>query len=188
MDKLIKKVSAVCFLIFIVMTSISFAASPADFSFKGLSLGDSVAQMQEKLGEPDFDTEMYHRGVPVIRYTYSADQKIYVSAADKKVVEIFCKSKHYVGPKGVTYGATRAGITDAFGTAEHKQLDGSIYYVFTNPSNKKAKMLLELETEKYYLLSWTYTTLPLDVEEILDIHDDEPVDRKPAPKFNYGGL
>ena len=184
----ITKILGIVLLLLLVLSTVSFAAKPTDFTFNGLSLGDSVDEMKEKLGEPDFDTEMYHRGVPVIRYTYSADQKIYVSAEDKKVVEMFCKSKHYVGPYGVTYGATRAGITKAFGNAEHKQMDGGVYYLYTNPANKQQKMLLELEPEKYYLLSWTYTCLDVDEDAVLVIKDNTNDDSKPAKKFNYGGL
>ncbi|MBO6245431.1 MAG: hypothetical protein J6N55_04020, partial [Anaerovibrio sp.] len=74
------KAGLVLFLLLMIISSVTFAATPEDFAFKGLRLGDSYDTMVEKLGEPDFDTDMYIRGVQVIRYTYSADQKIYVDA------------------------------------------------------------------------------------------------------------
>lgn len=189
MKRIVRLISVALCLWLLQLGAVSFAAVPTDFSFKGLCLGDSVEQMKEKLGEPDFDTEMYYRGVPVIRYTYSAEQRIFVSAADKRVVEMFCKSKHYVGPHGVTYGATRAGLMDVFGQAEHKNINGSVCYVYTNPANKKEKMVLELETEKYYLLSWTFTSLSLDEDEgAILITGQEAEASKPKKKFNYGGL
>ena len=73
------------FLVLMMISAVTFGAEAEDFSFKGLRLGDSVETMVKKLGEPDFDTDMYLRGVHVIRYTYSADQRIYVDAADKRV-------------------------------------------------------------------------------------------------------
>lgn len=178
-----------CLWCMLLITEISLAAVPEDFSFKGLRLGDSVEQMVERLGEPDFDTEMYLRGVPVIRYTYSADQRVYVSAADKRVVEIFCKSKQYVGPHGVCYGATRAGLTRAFGQSEHKRLAGNIYYMYYNPANGQEKMLLEMEPEKYYLLSWTYTSLNVDGEDaIIVTTNPENSEGSKGKRFNYGGI
>ncbi|MCR5175612.1 MAG: hypothetical protein K6C05_02040 [Anaerovibrio sp.] len=188
MMKLRLGATALLSMLIMIFSTVALAAQPEDFSFKGLHLGDSVEQMKAILGEPDFDTEMFHRGVPVIRYTYSADQKIYVSASDKKVVEMFCKSKHYIGPHNVTYGATRSGITKAFGNAEHKQLNGSIYYIFYNPANRKNKMMLELETEKYYLLSWTYTSLDPEDDDVLLIMGDNEAEKKPEKRFNYGML
>ncbi|ORU00138.1 hypothetical protein D081_1232 [Anaerovibrio sp. JC8] len=180
------RISAVLFLLAMLISTVAFGAVADDFAFKGLRLGDSYDTMVEKLGEPDFDTDMYLRGVHVIRYTYSADQKIYVDADDKKVVEMFCKSKHYVGPHGVTYGATRAGLQKAFGQAEHKHLDGNIYYIYYNPVVPKEKLLIEMETEQRYLLSWTYTSLELDDPGIIITFDEE--EKKPAQRFNYGGL
>lgn len=176
----------VLFLLLMIFSTAAFAATDEDFSFKGLRLGDSYETMVEKLGEPDFDTDMYLRGVQVIRYTYSADQKIYLDAKDKKVVEMFCKSKHYVGPHGVTYGATRAGLTKAFGKSEHKHLDGNVYYIYYNPAASKEKLLISMEPEQLYLLSWTYTSLDLDDPGIIITAAEE--EQKPSKKFNYGGL
>ena len=57
---------SVCILVCLLMMSIcsmAFAAKktgsvqPEDFAFKGVALGDTSAVMQEKLGEPDFDTK-----------------------------------------------------------------------------------------------------------------------------------
>ncbi len=186
MNEMRFRVGTVLFLLLMIISAVTFAAQPEDFAFKGLRLGDSYDTMVEKLGEPDFDTDMYLRGVQVIRYTYSADQKIYVDAKDKTVVEMFCKSKHYVGPHGVTYGATRAGLAKAFGKAEHKHLDGNVYYIYYNPAIPKEKMLIEMEPEKRYLLSWTYTSLDLDDPGIIITGDEK--EQEPAKKFNYGGL
>ena len=180
------KAGLVLFLLLMIIFSVTFAATPEDFAFKGLRLGDSYDTMVKKLGEPDFDTDMYIRGVQVIRYTYSADQKIYVDAKNKTVVEMFCKSKHYVGPHGVTYGATRAGLAKAFGKAEHRHLDGNIYYIYYNPAVPNEKMLIEMEPEDRYLLSWTYTNLDLDDPGIIITGEEK--EQEPAKKFNYGGL
>lgn len=174
------------FLVLMMISAVTFGAEAEDFSFKGLRLGDSVETMVKKLGEPDFDTDMYLRGVHVIRYTYSADQRIYVDAADKRVVEMFCRSHQYVGPHGVTYGASRAGLVRAFGQAEHKHLDGNIYYVYYNPEVAREKLLIEMEPEQRYLLSWTYTNLDLEDPGIVITGAEE--EEKPVKKFNYGGL
>ena len=47
-------------------------------------------------------------------------------------------------------------------------------------------MLIEMEPEDRYLLSWTYTNLDLDDPGIIITGEEK--EQEPAKKFNYGGL
>ena len=93
---------SVCILVCLLMMSIcsmAFAAKktgslqPEDFAFKGVALGDTSAVMQEKLGEPDFDTEIVVLEQAVKCYVYSADLKVCVDPRTEKVVAVLCKDK-----------------------------------------------------------------------------------------------
>ena len=160
-------------LFWVLVLSFSFvsaAIKPEDFVFKGIKLGD-----------------MIHRGIHVIRYTYSKDMLVYVDDETKKIVEIFTKSKHYVHQAGPTYGASKAGLLAAFGKADRRMLEGRVYNIYYNPADATQKIMAELEPEKSYLISWTFTSLSLEDEPAVIIrHDYNSDEDKEEKRFKWG--
>lgn len=177
-------------LFWVLVLSFSFvsaAIKPEDFVFKGIKLGDTRGVMESSLGEPLFDTDMIHRGIHVIRYTYSKDMLVYVDDETKKIVEIFTKSKHYVHQAGPTYGASKAGLLAAFGKADRRMLEGRVYNIYYNPADATQKIMAELEPEKSYLISWTFTSLSLEDEPAVIIrHDYNSDEDKEEKRFKWG--
>lgn len=168
-----RKIS-VCFFVVALMISLSsavFAAKktgslqPEDFAFKGVALGDTSAVMQEKLGEPDFDTEIVVLEQAVKCYVYSADLKVCVDPRTEKVVAVLCKDKEYKARNGVSYGATRAKLMSTYGKADKEKRDGNLYYVYRNPEDEKQKLMLQMEPADYYVESFLITSLPLTEDE-----------------------
>ena len=142
---------------------------PADFQYKGIALGDTAQVVAEKLGEPLFDGEAMFFDLPVRCYTYSSQLRVYTDRKSDIVVGIACKDKEYVAPKGVRYGATRAKLLEAYGPAEHENLDGMYCYLYRNPLNPKQKLILSLDTTNYYLLSFNITSLPVTEDEMAEV-------------------
>lgn len=142
--------------------------TPADFQYKGIALGDTTQEMTAKLGEPLFDGEAMFFDLPVKCYTYSSQLRVYTDRKSDTIVGISCKDKEYVAPKGVRYGATRAKLLEAYGPAEHQNLDGMYCYLYRNPLHPKQKLILSLDTTNYYLLSFNITSLPVTEDEMAE--------------------
>lgn len=168
---------SVCLLVFVLTVmacSAAFAAKkkgslqPEDFTFKGAALGDTAAVMQEKLGEPDFDTDIVVLEQTVKCYVYSSDLKICTDPRTDKIVAFVCKDKEYKARDGVTYGSTRAKLMQTYGRAEHLKYDGSVYYVYRNPDDERQKLMLQMEPAQYYVESFLITSLPLTEEELAE--------------------
>ena len=189
---------SVCILVCLLMMSIcsvAFAAKktgslqPEDFAFKGVALGDTSAVMQEKLGEPDFDTEIVVLEQAVKCYVYSADLKVCVDPRTEKVVAVLCKDKEYKARAGVSYGATRAKLNNVYGEAEHRQIGGLIYYIYRNPENQQQRLMVQIDNDHLYAKAWTVSVLPLDEEEAMDFAENDKFTAgwrdNEGPRFQY---
>lgn len=168
---------SVCLLLFVLAVTICPAAFgakksgsllPEDFTFNGAALGDTMEVMQEKLGEPDFDTDIVVLDQAVKCYVYSADLKVCTDPRTDKIVAFVCRDKEYKARDGVTYGATRAKLMQTYGKAEREKRDGNLYYVYRNPEDEKQKLMLQLEPAQYYVESFLITSLPLTEDEIAE--------------------
>lgn len=154
-----------------MLSAVSYAAKktgslqPADFTYKGVALGDDVETMTKKLGEADFDTDIVVLDQTVKGYVYGSDLKIGVDPRYNKVVAIMCKDKKYQAREGVTYGSTRAKLLQVYGKGDKLKRDGDIYYVYRNPEDEKQKLMLSMETTNYYVESLLITSLPLTEDE-----------------------
>lgn len=174
-------------MVFFLNVSAVFAAAPDDFVFREIRLGDTKEVMEKKLGEPLFDTDMIYKGTHVIKYTYSRDMAVYLDKDTKKIVEIYTKSKHYVHQSGITYGASKAGMLKVFGKADRRMYEGRIYNIYYNPADDNQRLMLELEPEKSYLVSWTFTALSLEEEPgVIIRHDYNQEEEKPEKIFTWG--
>ncbi len=141
---------------------------PVDFTFKGVALGDTAAVMKEKLGEPDFDTDILVLDQTVKCYVYSSVLKVCTDPRNDKVVAVVCKDKEYRARADVTYGSTKAKLMQVYGRADRYKKDGSIYYVYRSPENEKQKLMLLMEPEHYYVESFLLTSLPLTEDELAE--------------------
>ena len=194
---------SVCLLVFAFMLMACSGAmagkkggslQPEDFMFRGVALGDTAAMMQEKLGEPDFDTDIVVLDQTVKCYVYSADLKVCTDPRTDKVVAFVCKDKEYKARDGVTYGATRAKLMNTYGKADREKRDGNLYYVYRNPDDERQKLMLKMEPTDYYVESFLLTSLPLTEDELAEYEMGEfPTalegDEEPALKggFNSKG-
>lgn len=172
-----KKKILLCFmLVCLLCTGVLSAASakskgalqPEDFTFRGVALGDTADVMREKLGEPDFDTDIIVLGESVKCYVYSAELKVCVDPRYDKVVAVLCKDKNYKGREDVTYGSTKAKLMQVYGKYEKLKRDGDIYYYYVNPEDEKQKLMFVMETTNFYVESLLLTSLPLTEEEEAD--------------------
>lgn len=162
-----------------------------DFTFKGVALGDTAAQMSSKLGEPDFDTDIIVLDQTVKCYVYSAKLKVCTDPRTDKVVAIICKDKEYRAREDVTYGSTRAKLRAVYGDAEKFKQDGAIYYLYRNPDDEKQKLMLSMEPINYYVEGWLITSLPITEEEAAEYEMGEfPTDlgNEPAEPALSGGF
>ena len=185
---------SVCLLVFVIMLAACSSAlaakksgslQPVDFTFRGAALGDTAAVMQEKLGEPDFDTDIVVLDQTVKCYVYSADLKVCTDPRTDRIVAFVCKDKEYKARDGVTYGSTRAKLMNTYGKADKEKRDGSLYYVYRNPEDERQKLMLKMEPTDYYVESFLITSLPLTEDELAEYEmgefptellggDDEP--------------
>lgn len=161
---------------------------PVDFTFKEVALGDTSEVMQEKLGEPQFDTNIIVLSNTVKCYVYSSDLRVCVDPRTEKVVAILCKDKEYQGRDGVTYGSTKAKLVQVYGSSDRERYDGVIYTVYRNPEDKRQKLMLEMEPDNYYVESWLITSLPLTELEQAEYDMGEfPVPDEDAEEADMGG-
>lgn len=146
------------------------AVQPADFSCRGLALGDQVAaeRLAEVFGTPLFDNERSVFGRRVKYYTFPHDFIVGVAAADSRIVDIIIRSRDYAGRDGVRYGATPYKIMQVFGKVERQFIDGATWYIYRNPAAPEERLLMEAAVPAFTLLSWRITSLPLTEEEAGD--------------------
>ncbi len=138
---------------------------PEDFAYKGLALGETKDAMVEKLGEPDFDTDIVVLDQTVKCYVYSSELKICTDPRNDKVVAILCKDKNYKAREDVCYGSTRAKLKQVYGKGDKEKRDGEIYWVYRNPDDERQKLMLSMETTNFYVESFLITSLPLTEDE-----------------------
>lgn len=138
---------------------------PEDFAYKGLALGETKDAMVEKIGEPDFDTDIVVLDQTVKCYVYSSDLKICTDPRNDKVVAILCKDKNYKAREDVGYGSTRAKLQQVYGKGDKEKRNGDIYWVYRNPDDERQKLMLSMETTNFYVESFLITSLPLTEDE-----------------------
>lgn len=153
-------------LLVLTLSSTALAAvAESDFSYRGVKLGDSYGEMTAAVGEPLYDRERRVQGVALKQYVYKDDFEISIAVKTGRVVDITSSNKKYELRPGVRYGATYHKLVQTYGKAERQFLDGATCIVYDNPAARHQHLVLALETEQKYLLSWRITALPLTDEE-----------------------
>ena len=146
---------------------------PVDFSVKGVALGDSEEKMLEVFGKPNFEKERTVWGIHMRYYTFSRGYEVGVAVAAGKVADILVFDEDYKGRADVRYGATSHKIMATYGKKERTFLEGSTWYIYENPLNKREKLMLKAEPVNGSLLSWRLTRLPLTEGEADALTDEE---------------
>lgn len=156
-----------CMLAFCVLFARGEAAGQiqdADFSYRGITLGDAEQTLKQAWGEEDAEgTQMVH-GIHLRTFTYG-DVVVSTTAGGKKVVDISLMGDAYRLRQDVRYGATSSYIFRVFGKAQRQFMDDHTCYVYDEPMNAHRRLVLNLDAEHGALLSVRMTMLPLTEEE-----------------------
>ncbi len=156
-----------CMLAFCVLFARGEAAGQiqdADFSYRGIALGDAEQTLKQAWGEEDTEgTQMVH-GIHLRTFTYG-DVVVSTTAGGKKVVDISLMGGAYRLRQDVRYGATSSYIFRVFGKAQRQFMDDHTCYVYDEPMNAHRRLVLNLDAEHGALLSVRMTMLPLTEEE-----------------------
>ena len=156
-----------CMLAFCVLFARGEAAGQiqdADFSYRGITLGDAEQTLKQAWGEEDTEgTQMVH-GIHLRTFTYG-DVVVSTTAGGKKVVDISLMGDAYRLRQDVRYGATSSYIFRVFGKAQRQFMDDHTCYVYDEPMNAHRRLVLNLDAEHGALLSVRMTMLPLTEEE-----------------------
>ena len=173
-----------CMLAFCVLFARGEAAGQiqdADFSYRGIILGDTEASLKQVWGEEDTEgTQMVH-GIRLRTFTYG-DVVVSTTAVGKKVVDISLTGDVYRLRQDVRYGATSSYIFRVFGKAQRQFIDDRTCYVYDDPMNVHRHLVLNLDAEHGALLSARMTMLPLTEEET------EELSRSPYSPFGVQDL
>lgn len=144
-----------------------------DFTVKGVALGDPEEKMLEAFGKPTFDKERTVWGIHMRYYSFPHGYEVGVAVAAGKVADILVLDEDYKGRADVRYGATAHKILATYGKKERTFLEGSTWYIYENPADKREKLMLKAEPVNGSLLSWRLTRLPLTEEEAAALTDEE---------------
>lgn len=140
------------------------AVQSDDFSYQGVSLGDTEQSLHEKWGAASFEKTAYIRGIRIRACTYG-ETVVSVAAATGKVVDIALSGDQYRMRGDVRKGATRGWLFKVYGKAPALLLDDQTCYVYTHPSHPHWHLVLNIDSAGGYLTSARITMLPLTDEE-----------------------
>ena len=181
-------------LLFIVMNrsmaGANTALTAADFSYKNIKLGDTLADVLTKAGEPLYDKDCRIQGIDVSEYIYKDDFTVSIAKKTGRVVEIASTDKKYIYKPNVQYGATYYKLVNTYGKTARRFIDGKIYLVYENPYEERQYLMLELDSEFKYLRAVRITSLPL-TEEDREMAIDDDIDTSDLPQketVKLGGL
>lgn len=181
-------------LLFIAMNSnmagANTALTAADFSYKDIKLGDTLADVLTKAGEPLYDKDCRIQGIAVSEYIYKDDFTVSIAKKAGRVAEIFSTDKKYSYRPNVQYGATYYKLVNTYGKTARRFIDGKIYLVYKNPYEERQYLMLELDSEFKYLRAVRITSLPL-TEEDREMAIDDDIDTSDLPQketVKLGGL
>ncbi len=172
---------------FLILPSVSHAEvsklQDADFSCRGVALGDTEETLFKVWGEPLFDKTETRQGVSVKVYVYKDN---YTAAVDKsgRVVDFIIKNDRYEARNGIRLGATSYWIQKTYGKAERQRIDGAAYYVYTRKDHPHDHLLLGVDTQDGYLTSWRITSLPIsDAEAAKRALEEDAEEGELDPRF-----
>ncbi len=173
---MLKKIFIICSLCLSVYATAGAAVQSADFSCRGLYIGDTYEQMKAAFGEPRYDMDWLVQGVMVRYYMYPHEVKVGLDLRTKTVRDIQIKDKAYVARDGIKLGATPYKIKQVYGQTQKQMIEGSVYYIYRSGQKDQARLLLQTDPAEGYLEAFRLTNLPLAEEISEDEADvaDEP--------------
>lgn len=132
-----------CLLLLLSFGGTALAAQAEDFSYQGLRLGDSHAQMLEKLREPRTDIDKVVGGKNITYYFYK-DTRIGIDGKKDAIVDMRIGDKAYVAKNGVKLGATPHKILKEYGKCSREHVEGHIYYIYHNEEDPAQKLMFDI--------------------------------------------
>ncbi|MDF2563649.1 MAG: hypothetical protein K0Q53_44 [Massilibacillus sp.] len=134
-----------CTMLAFAFAATVFAASPEDFTYKGIKLGDDYETMVAKIGQPRVNFDYIVKDNIVTYYFYKGnDMRIGIDRFTNKIVDFRVSDKEYVTDKGVRIGATSHKILKEYGLTNKEKINGHIYYIYKNPQDEKQQLLLDV--------------------------------------------
>lgn len=135
-----------------------------DFSYNGITLGNTEEELIGAWGEIPFDKEVNNMGIRLKKCDYG-EIAAFVAVSTGKIVDIRLSGQEYVLRDNIRYGATSYLLQHEYGETGKRMLDGNTYYIYERPGNKHEHLLLQIDPDKLSLLSVEITSLPLDPDE-----------------------
>lgn len=141
-----------------------------DFTYKGITLLETVdtATLEALEDELLYDTDMKYMNKDLKQYTYDKGVEIIVEKDTGKVVEISVRNKKHVFRDSVTYGALAYTLMKAYGRGERQLVAGQVCNIYQSPRFPGVRLVIELDSEHYYLTGVRMTALALDSQELFD--------------------
>lgn len=129
------KKAALTVLMFFCLHTAAFAATGEDFAYKGLRIGSSKSEMQQKFGETKVDMDKLADGRWVTYYIFK-HTRIGIDDETQAVVDIRSTDKSYDAKNGVKIGATNHKILKEYGQAVKEWIGGRQYYIYRYESQR----------------------------------------------------
>lgn len=138
-----------------------------DFAAHGIALGEAVTQEQltAAFGKLLYDDDVTRWGVPLKRYTFKKDVRVFVVRKTQRVAEIVLEKDAAAGRDGVRYGATSYYLQRIYGKTERVNLDGDACFIYTNPADKYERLICTVAHDDGSLTGLRLTALPLTEDE-----------------------
>ena len=151
-----KKICSSLLLMMLMAVSV-FAAEKADFTYKGLQIGDTYEEMTQKIGTPRMDISHVTDNRVVTYYVYGEynDTRIGIDEMTKKVVDMRIGDKKYTTEKDVKIGATPFKLNKVYGQGKKERIGGKVYYIYEGEDSER----LMLDISQGYLAEIRITTL-----------------------------
>ena len=149
----------------------------SDFSYMGITLGDTEETLREKWGVPSFEKTVYRRGIRLKECTYG-DSLVSIAAGSGRVADIALSGDRYRLRKNVRRGATAGYIFKTYGKTSRTLLGDHTCYVYTHPGRPHWHLVLNIDPEDGFLTSARITMLPLTDEEAeeMSLESDDDAD------------
>ena len=121
--------------------------------------------MTAAFGKLLYDDDVTRWGVPLKRYTFKKDVRVFVVRKTQRVAEIVLEKDAAAGRDGVRYGATSYYLQRIYGKTERVNLDGDACFIYTNPADKYERLICTVAHDDGSLTGLRLTALPLTEDE-----------------------
>lgn len=162
-----------CCLFFFFSALPAAAAAPghvtaADFSWRGITLGDSRQQLFASWGEPLYDKAVSLLGKDYELEEYDPDTQVLVEKDSGRIVEITVKDRDFVRThegKEIRRGATPYYLQRVYGKTARRPLGSGACYAYPHPAHPDWHLILVLDGREGSLSAFRLTALPFGDDE-----------------------